>query len=141
MSFQIHPRLLKSGIPLATLNRCHILLKNEATFPWLIIVPETDDPSIEDLHQLSPDRRHEVTEVIYTLSPFLESCFQPTKLNVACIGNQIRQMHIHLIARNENDPVWPNPVWGSSFTKTPYSQQEIESIKQSFTSYLKALPA
>jgi diadenosine tetraphosphate (Ap4A) HIT family hydrolase len=36
----------------------------------------------------------------------------PTKLNVAALGNMVRQLHVHVIARFEGDPAWPGPVWG-----------------------------
>ncbi len=37
--------------------------------------------------------------------------FHPTQINVAAIGNKTPQLHIHVIARFENDPAWPNTVW------------------------------
>ena len=36
----------------------------------------------------------------------------PDKLNVAALGNQVPQLHIHVIARFTTDPAWPGPVWG-----------------------------
>jgi diadenosine tetraphosphate (Ap4A) HIT family hydrolase len=34
------------------------------------------------------------------------------KLNVAQLGNQVAQLHIHIIAREKTDAAWPGPVWG-----------------------------
>ncbi len=34
------------------------------------------------------------------------------KLNVAAIGNVVPQLHIHIVARREDDPLWLKPVWG-----------------------------
>jgi diadenosine tetraphosphate (Ap4A) HIT family hydrolase len=42
------------------------------------------------------------------------------KLNVAALGNQVRQLHVHVIARFETDPAWPNPVWGIG-ARVPYA--------------------
>jgi diadenosine tetraphosphate (Ap4A) HIT family hydrolase len=36
------------------------------------------------------------------------------KLNVAQLGNQVAQLHIHIIAREKNDAAWPGPVWGKA---------------------------
>jgi diadenosine tetraphosphate (Ap4A) HIT family hydrolase len=35
-----------------------------------------------------------------------------TKINIAAIGNIVRQLHVHVIARFEGDANWPGPVWG-----------------------------
>jgi diadenosine tetraphosphate (Ap4A) HIT family hydrolase len=33
-------------------------------------------------------------------------------MNVASLGNMVRQLHVHIIARHEGDAAWPGPVWG-----------------------------
>lgn len=38
--------------------------------------------------------------------------FMPEKLNVAALGNVVAQLHIHVVARYENDPAWPDPILG-----------------------------
>ena len=35
------------------------------------------------------------------------------KLNVAALGNQVPQLHVHIIARRKSDAAWPHPVWGA----------------------------
>ncbi|MDT8311607.1 MAG: HIT family protein, partial [Methylophaga sp.] len=45
------------------------------------------------------------------------------KMNLATLGNQVPQLHIHVIARFQDDAAWPAPVWG--FGKTiNYPQKE-----------------
>jgi diadenosine tetraphosphate (Ap4A) HIT family hydrolase len=34
------------------------------------------------------------------------------KLNIAALGNQVPQLHVHVIARLRTDAAWPKPVWG-----------------------------
>ncbi len=46
--------------------------------------------------------------------------FQPKQLNVAAIGNKTPQLHIHIIARYENDPAWPNTIWDRSMPQSQY---------------------
>jgi diadenosine tetraphosphate (Ap4A) HIT family hydrolase len=46
------------------------------------------------------------------LSKALEQLFAPHKLNVAALGNMVRQLHIHHIVRFEDDASFPRPVWG-----------------------------
>ena len=33
--------------------------------------------------------------------------------SIAELGNQVRQLHIHIIARFSGDAAWPGPVWGT----------------------------
>jgi len=44
---------------------------------------------------------------------------EPDKLNVAALGNQVRQLHVHLIGRSKDDDAWPDPVWGR-YPALPY---------------------
>lgn len=126
MSFQINPRLLNSSIEVASCGGCRVLLKNNRFFPWIIIVPEVGE-GVEDLHQLSEARFLEVMSVVRKVSQFVEDYFSPEKLNVACIGNQVRQMHIHVVGRSPDDAAWPGVVW-SSDAKEPYSKERLSEV-------------
>ncbi|MDA7891447.1 HIT family protein [bacterium] len=126
MPFELHPRLSKSCHLIGKSGGCQILLKDNAAFPWILIVPEVDE-GIEDLHQLSAAQFTEVVFLIRQVSGFMSDYFQPEKLNVACIGNQVRQMHIHLVGRSSDDPAWPETVWASEI-KPKYDKDEIIEI-------------
>ncbi len=128
MPFELHPRLAAGGFLLCRLRGCQLLLKNNALFPWLILVPEVPE-GIEDLHQLDPARFDEVMAAVREVSAFAADFFQPTKLNFACIGNQVRQMHLHIVARRENDPAWPGTVWAFE-GKEEYSADRVDEIRE-----------
>ncbi len=127
MNFTLHPRLEAGTHRLGFTKGCHILLKNNAAFPWIIIVPEVEK-GIEDLHQLTPERYAEVAFLIRSVSHFVSDHFQTEKLNVACIGNVVRQMHLHIVGRSESDPAWPGTVWACDVKKS-YSEEKIAAIK------------
>jgi diadenosine tetraphosphate (Ap4A) HIT family hydrolase len=42
----------------------------------------------------------------------LKSITACDKLNIAALGNQVLQLHVHVIARRRTDAAWPKPVWG-----------------------------
>lgn len=128
MAFVLNPKLEDGGFALGRINGCRLLLKNNALFPWLILVPEVE--GVEDLHQLDEKRFHEVMDAVRHVSEFVESHFSPEKLNVACIGNVVRQMHIHVVGRSTGDPAWPGTVWAHD-GKADYSKDEIEEIRDS----------
>ncbi len=128
--FSLHPRLAAGTHPLGRLAGCRILLKDNAHFPWLLIVPEVS-ADVEDLHQLDAGRYAEITTLIRSVSIWMEAHFRPTKLNVACIGNQVRQMHLHLVARSEDDAAWPGTVWAFPGKKS-YEDDQAQAILAAF---------
>jgi len=126
MEFVLNERLAAGGFEIARKYGCRLLLKNEANFPWFILVPEVPE-EIEDLHQLDEATFTEVMRGVREVSCFVSSYFAPKKLNVACIGNIVRQMHIHIVGRSPADPAWPSVVWAYD-GKRKYGEEEAETI-------------
>src|SRR5512146_1384973 len=108
--FELHPQLAKDCLPLGRLALCRVLLMNDATYPWFILVPERD--GVRELFELDADDRLALWDESALLSRALVQAFAPDKLNVAALGNQVPQLHVHHIARYRHDPAWPAPVWG-----------------------------
>ncbi len=133
MAFQLHPRLAAGGFEIGQLGGCRLLLKNNALFPWFLLVPEVDDA--EDLHQLNSAQYQEVMAAVRSVSEFVASYFQPEKLNVGCIGNQVRQMHIHIVGRSSSDPAWPGTVWAFD-GKEEYATDRVENIRAAARQFL-----
>ena len=133
MAFEIHPRLASGGFEIGRLGGCRLLLKNNALFPWLLLVPEVE--GIEDLHQLPTGQYEEVMATVRSVSEFVAGYFHSEKLNVACIGNQVRQMHIHIVGRSSDDPAWPDTVWAYE-GKRDYSDEEIAKIRSAARGFL-----
>ena len=127
MAFTLHPRLAAGGLDLGGIGGCRLLLKNNAIFPWFLLVPEVEE-GIEDLHQLDPETYGEVMSAIRMVSQFVADQFSPEKLNVACIGNQVRQMHSHIVGRSTDDPAWPGTVWAFD-GKQAYDDDEMVRIR------------
>ena len=135
MEFQLHPRLAAGGFELGRIDGCRVLLKNQASFPWILIVPEVAE-GVEDLHQLDERRYVELVGLIRRVSLFVSNHFRPEKLNVGCIGNMVRQMHIHVVGRSSDDPAWPGTVWAYE-GKSAYAPDEVEAIRVAAREYLK----
>ena len=130
MAFQLNERLAAGGFDFGTNGICRVLLKDNAAFPWLILVPEVD-PDITGLHQLDASDYASVMFTIRQISEFVEKQFSPDKINVAAIGNIVSQLHIHIVARFADDPAWPGVVWASN-AKESYSKENALAIHEAY---------
>ena len=52
-------------------------------------------------------------EVVATVERALRQHLQPTKINLAALGNMVPHLHWHVIARFEWDSHFPAPVWAA----------------------------
>jgi diadenosine tetraphosphate (Ap4A) HIT family hydrolase len=59
----------------------------------------------------------------------LRGVFRPHKLNIAALGNMVPQLHVHVIAREENDPAWPAPVWGRVAARPYPPEMLVERVR------------
>jgi diadenosine tetraphosphate (Ap4A) HIT family hydrolase len=115
--FSLDPQLEADTHVLGRLPLCRVLLMNDARYPWLILVPEKADlAEIIDLD--TPDQQQLMREIAIA-SQVLRSLYNPDKLNVGALGNRVRQLHVHVLARFVSDEAWPGPVWGVGTTQ-PY---------------------
>ncbi|MBN8530645.1 MAG: HIT family protein [Alphaproteobacteria bacterium] len=128
MSFSLHPKLQKDTFGVTELPLCTVLLMNNSSFPWLILVPRVADK--RELIDLSPDDRHRLLDEVSLACEALKTVYTPDKLNVAALGNQVQQLHVHVIARFTGDAAWPNPVWGLPSKPYEESAPVIERLKR-----------
>ena len=131
-TFTLDERLVRDCHRLAELPLCDLLLMNNALIPWFILVPRVTET---ELHELPAVTQQALLSEITLISRFSEKTFTPDKLNVAAIGNIVRQMHIHVVARREDDPCWPGVVWGMP-QREPYAQSALEAIARQLRSFL-----
>lgn len=111
--FALHERLLKGSSWIAAPDRCHIIWKNHPEFPWLLIVPEVA-ASCREWHDVDAPLALTVHHRLRWCSHWLQQQFQADKINIALIGNQVPQMHWHVVARRQDDSAWPGTVWAQS---------------------------
>ena len=120
--YELHPQLAADSHPVATLGLCDLRLMDDSNYPWLVLVPRL--PEARELLDLDQAQRHVLTDEIDRDTRALRDAFQPYKLNVAALGNLVPQLHVHVIARFENDPAWPSPVWGRVAAR-PYTPEAL----------------
>jgi diadenosine tetraphosphate (Ap4A) HIT family hydrolase len=108
--FSLDPRLAADSAAVGALQLCEVRLQDDARFPWLILVPRR--AGLIELFDLSPEERAALIEEAAQCGAALRAVTQCLKINTAALGNMVRQLHVHVIARNEGDAAWPGPVWG-----------------------------
>ena len=118
--WHLHPQLADDTHPLAQFALCELRLMDDANHPWLILVPRVEN-AIE-LIDLDAAQQTQLMQEIDRASRALQAAVKPHKLNVAALGNQVPQLHVHVIARFQDDIAWPRPVWGMASAQ-PYSPE------------------
>jgi len=109
IDFTLDSRLEADTYLVGELTLSRVLLMDDARFPWVILVPKrTNIREIIDLELRDRAMLYRETESVMEA---MKRLFSPTKLNVAALGNMVPQLHMHVIARFEDDQAWPKPVW------------------------------
>ena len=128
----VDKNFLKDSYYINRLKLCTIRLINNSKFPWIILIPNRKNKTdITDLN--SKDQILLMKEIVHC-SKLMKKIFKTPKLNVEKIGNQVPQLHIHIIARFKKDSSWPLSVWvvkGKPYTKKALSET-ISKINKAF---------
>ena len=111
-TWSLHPQLAQDTVPVGDLPLARVLLANDANYPWLILVPRK--PGLVELIDLEENEQVQLLGEIANAARVLKEATRCDKLNIAALGNQVPQLHVHVIARRHNDPAWPKPVWGAA---------------------------
>jgi diadenosine tetraphosphate (Ap4A) HIT family hydrolase len=107
----LHPQLAKDSVPVCTFELSELRLINDARFFWLILLPQRE--AVLEWFELDSADQLRLHQETMRVASALKAHTACSKINIGAIGNVVRQLHVHLIARNENDACWPRPVWGS----------------------------
>lgn len=120
--YELHQQLAADTHPLATLALCELRLMDDANYPWLVLVPRV--AGARELIDLEAPQRRALMDETDLAARLLRDVFRPFKLNVAALGNLVPQLHVHVVARFEDDPAWPAPVWGRVAAR-PYEPEAL----------------
>jgi diadenosine tetraphosphate (Ap4A) HIT family hydrolase len=126
--WSLHPQLTRDTISIGDLPLARLLLANDANYPWLILVPRL--PGLVELIDLEENAQVQLLGEISAVARAMKTITACDKLNIAALGNQVAQLHVHVIARRRSDGAWPKPVWG---VKPPiaYPQGQQETLLKS----------
>lgn len=131
----VDPRIEASSILIGDLSLCQVRLQNDARFPWLVLLPKR--AGLTELTELSEAEHANLRNDLLTTEALVRRAAEVlerpvSKLNIANLGNIVAQLHIHVIARHDQDAAWPGPVWGFGAAETFTSAQQdalVEALK------------
>ena len=91
---------------------------------WRVVrVPDADFPAfyrvvwnthVAEFTDLAPAERAECIDVVARVERVLREQLNPTKVNLASLGNMVAHLHWHVIARFDWDSHFPQPVWAQA---------------------------
>ena len=122
---ELDPRLAADSHDLGETASGRVLLHRNATLPWFILVPDTP---ARRLHEVPSPLRERVSAEVDALAAHVMQAFDCEHVNVASIGNIVEQLHIHVIGRRRDDPLWPGVVWGRIEPGPQYTTAEVTAI-------------
>jgi len=108
--FVLDPRLRQDTLPIGQLTLSELLLMNDARYPWCILVPRQAHAS--EIFHLSAAQQNQWWQETRWIAQRMHLHFHADKMNVATLGNSVKQLHMHVIVRSRADAAWPAPVWG-----------------------------
>ena len=99
---------------------------------WVLVHPEADlrvirvldapefpafyrviwNEHVAELSDLSEPQRARCMAAVVAVERVLRAELQPTKINLAALGNMVPHLHWHVIARFDWDAQFPQPIWG-----------------------------
>ncbi len=83
--------------------------KEESEIPWLKIF--TKEP-FHELGDIPKELRLKLWETYDLIEYEMKHYYNPKKINMASFANILPRVHIHVMARFEEDSYFPNPMWG-----------------------------
>lgn len=110
-SFKLDPRLAADSVFIADGPLSQLRLMDDERFPWLVLVPRVAET--DELIDLDDDSQRLLLAEIRNAGNLLRALAPCDKLNIGALGNIVRQLHVHVVARSDNDVAWPGPVWGA----------------------------
>lgn len=123
--FVLDARLDADTRLVASLALCDVRLMNDVRYAWLVLVPRRT--GLVEVTDLPVDEQVLLWQEVNRASTALRAVAPCDKLNLGALGNIVRQLHVHVIARKEGDAAWPGPVWGHGRPE-PYAESASASL-------------
>ncbi|WP_422490742.1 HIT domain-containing protein [Endozoicomonas sp. ALE010] len=137
-SFELDPQLARDSVVIGDFPVCRLLLMNDSQYPWFILVPRIQ--GVEEIYQLDEAAQQQLLFESSYLAEMLQVLFSADKINVAALGNVVRQLHVHHVVRFTADAAWPAPVWGRHPAR-PYTDEQLAEVMHKLKTGITDMPS
>lgn len=118
-------------------SQWRVIRADDAAFPAFYRV--VWNTHVAEFSDLSPADRTECMAVVAQVEQVLRDQLQPTKVNLAALGNMVPHLHWHVIARFADDSHFPDPVWAPA--RRPLDEARLQALVQRLPALDAALRA
>ncbi|WP_257283125.1 HIT domain-containing protein [Endozoicomonas sp. SESOKO1] len=137
-SFELDPQLARDCFVIGDFPVCRLLLMNDSQYPWFILVPRIQ--GVEEIYQMDETAQQQLLVESCYLAEMLQVLFSAEKINVAALGNVVRQLHVHHVVRFSTDAAWPAPVWGKHPVR-PYTDEGLSEVMGKLKTGIAEMPS
>lgn len=102
----------EGGVPVFRGGKFRVIRAEEADFPAFYRLVWNDH--VAEFSDLPAPERALCMEAVTLIETALRRQLQPTKVNLATLGNVVPHLHWHVIARFGWDSHFPAPVWAAA---------------------------
>ncbi len=110
--------------------------KEDSEIPWLKIFPKIDCKELSDCDEKT---RGKLFDTMLLIETEMIKFYKPKKVNIAIFGNYLPKLHIHVMARFEEDSYFPEPMWGKKQREGKLNLPDFEEFKQKLSKQLSLL--
>lgn len=95
--------------PIYRNDKLSIILVDDDNYPGFCRVVWNDH--VREMSDLEVADRLQLNDAVWHVETAVREVMEPTKVNVASLGNVVPHLHWHVIPRYVDDAHFPNPVW------------------------------
>ncbi len=110
-------------------NDFFYLQKENASIPWVKIFSRHPYKELSDCDEKT---RCILLDAMLVVEKTMLDFYAPDKINIAMFGNYVPHLHIHVMARFQNDTHFPESMWG-------VKQREAQLSLPSFETFVTVL--
>ena len=102
-------------------EKLRVIRADEAGFPAFNRV--VCNTHVAEFSDLNPADRAHCMDVVVQVEQALRQHLQPSKINLATLGNMVAHLHWHVVARFDWDSHFPAPVWAPAQRERALAQE------------------
>jgi len=110
--------------------------KEDSQIPWVKIFPRK---KYKELSDCDDKTRNMLLQTMLLIEKEMIKYYNPKKINIAMFGNYLPHLHIHVMARFEEDSYYPEPMWGKKQREANLNLPDFEKFKQNLIKKLNCL--